>query len=141
MEALEVCLSDVVHLVEKDAACVERDSSLHRIAHGAWLLVNFLEHEMLEAALLRHDRIPRDPLDRWLHRVAFEVDNANGVLVDDRDLAVAEKENVARVLENRWYVRGDKELAIAEADNHRRTLAHGDDRVRLVCIDNRECED
>src|SRR5215510_5929704 len=104
MEALEVCLSDVVHLVEKDAACVERDSSLHRIAHGAWLLVNFLEHEMLEAALFSHDRIPRDPLNRWLHRVAFKVDYTNGVLVNDRDLAIAEEKDVASVLQDRWNV-------------------------------------
>ena len=36
------------------------DSSLHSVANGARLLVNLLEHEMLEAALFRHDRIPRD---------------------------------------------------------------------------------
>ncbi len=96
---------------------------------------------MLEAALLRHDRIPRDPLNRRLHRVAFEVDNANGVLVDDRDFAVSEKENVACVLKNRRNVRSYEELAIAETDNHRRALAHGDDRVRLVGVDDRECKD
>src|SRR6185369_11148927 len=69
-EPFEVGLGDVVHLVEKYLTAVERDSSLHRVANGARLLVNFLEHEMLEAALLRHDRIPRDPLNRRLHRIA-----------------------------------------------------------------------
>src|SRR6185503_20047870 len=140
-ELLEVSFRDVAHLVEKHLATVERDSSLHGVAHGSWLLVNLLEHEMLEAALLRHDRIPGDPLNRRLHRVAFEIDYANGVLVDDRDLAVAEKENVACVLKNRWNVRSDEELAIAKTDNHRRALAHGDDRVGLIGVDDRECED
>jgi hypothetical protein len=54
---------------------------------------------MLEAALFRHDRIPGDSLDRRLDGVAFKVGNTNRIFVDDRDLAVAEEEDVARVLE------------------------------------------
>src|ERR1051325_10526546 len=96
-ETFEISLRDVAHLVEKHLTAVERDSSLHGVANGARLLVNLLEHEMLEAALFRHDRIPRDPLNRRLHRIAFEVCHAHGVAIDDRDLAVAEKEDVARV--------------------------------------------
>ena len=141
VETFEVRFGDVAHLVEKDAAGIERDASLHRVANGARLLVNFLEHEMLEAAFLRHDRIPGDPLDRRLHGVAFEVGDAHGVFVDDRDLAVAEKEDVARVLKNWRNVGRDEELAIAETDHDRRTLAHGDDRVRFVGVDDRKRED
>src|SRR5919106_1106256 len=97
-EAFEVCFGDVGHLVEKDASGVERDSSLHCVADGTWLLVNLFEHEMLEAALFRHDRIPGDSLDRRLNRIAFEIGDANGVFVDDGDLAVAKEKDVARVL-------------------------------------------
>src|SRR5215213_210630 len=96
---------------------------------------------MLEAALLRHDRIPRDPLDRRLHGVAFEISDAHGVLVDDCDFTVAEEEDVARVLENRRNVRGNKKLAVTKTDDDRRTLSHGDDGIRLVRVDDRECED
>src|ERR1044071_3672071 len=113
----EVGFGDVAHLVEKHLSAVERDSSLHRVANGARLLVNFLEHEMLEAALLRHDRIPRDALNRRLHGVSFEVCHAHGISIDECDLAVAEKEDVARVLQNRWNVRRDEEFAIAESDH------------------------
>jgi hypothetical protein len=81
------------------------------------------------------------PLNRRLHGIAFEVDDSHRVAIDDRDLAVAEKEDVACVLQDRWNVRRDEELAIAETDHDRRTLAHGDDRVRLVGVDDRERED
>src|ERR1044071_8028796 len=137
----EVGFGDVAHLVEKHLSAVERDSSLHRVANGARLLVDFLEHEMLEAALLRHDWIPRDALDRRLHRVALEVYDPNGVAIDDRDFAVAEKEDVARVLQDRGNVRRDEELAVAKTDHDRRALTHGDDRVGLVRVDDRKRED
>ena len=55
---------------------------------------------MLEATLFGHDRIPGNPLNRRLYRVAFEIDHANGVLVNDCQFAVTEKEDVARVLKN-----------------------------------------
>ncbi len=40
-----------------------RDAAQCRVADGAGLLVDFLEHEVLEAALLRQDRVPGDVLD------------------------------------------------------------------------------
>src|SRR5205085_846362 len=62
-EAFKVSFRNVIHLVEKQPAGIERDATLHRVAHGARLLINLFEHEMLEAALLSHDRIPGNPLD------------------------------------------------------------------------------
>ena len=53
---------------------------------------------------------------------------------------VVEKHDVARVAENRRDVRGDEVLALAEADDHRRAVAHGDDRVRVVRRDQHERE-
>ena len=63
---------------------------------------------MLEAALFRHDRIPCNSLDRRLHRIAFEIDNTNSVFVNDGDLAVTQKEDVTRVLQNWRNVGSDK---------------------------------
>ncbi len=54
----ELGLADL-HLVEKNVAGLLRDAPQRGVANGARLLVNFLEHEMLEAALLRQDRDPR----------------------------------------------------------------------------------
>src|ERR1044072_4394157 len=96
---------------------------------------------MLEAALFRHDRIPCDSLNRRLHRVAFEIGDANGVFVNDGNLAVAEEKDVSCVLENRWNIRSDEKLAVAKTDNDGRSLPHSDNRIRFVCVDDRKRKD
>ena len=45
----------------------------NRFARGVWLLEDLLEHEMLVAVLLRHDRIPEHPLRRLGDRPPEEV--------------------------------------------------------------------
>src|SRR5207245_9001068 len=52
-----------LHLVEEDLPALLRDSSQKGVADRPRLLVDLLQHEMLEARLLRHDRIPGDALD------------------------------------------------------------------------------
>jgi hypothetical protein len=105
------------------------------------LLVNLLEHEVLEPALLGHDRVPGDALGVRLDGVALEVRHAHRVLGEHGQLAVAEEEDVARVLEDGGHVGGDEVLAVAEADDDGRPLPDGDDRVRLFGRDDRERED
>jgi hypothetical protein len=58
-------------------------------------------------------------LNRRLNGVAFEVCDTHCVSVDDCDLAVAEKEDVACVLQNRRNVGSDEKLAVSETDNDR----------------------
>src|SRR6476619_4938255 len=105
-EPFEVSRRNVRHVVEKYLTSVERDASLDGFSNCAWLLVDFLQHEMLEAALFSHDWIPGDSLDRWLNRVSFEVCNAHSLFVDDGNLSIAEKKHVARVLEDWWNIGG-----------------------------------
>ena len=62
-------------------------------------------------------------------------------LGQDGNFAVAEEEHVARVLQDRRDIRSNKELAVAEADYYRRSLAHSNDRVRLVAINDRQGKD
>ena len=57
----EFVLGDV-HLVEENLAGFLRNAAEKGVAHGARLLEDFLLHEMLEAALFRHDRVPGDVL-------------------------------------------------------------------------------
>jgi len=52
--------SVIFHLFEEDVARILRDPAQRGVANGTRLLIDFLEHEMLEAALFRHDRIPGD---------------------------------------------------------------------------------
>ncbi len=71
-EPLNFFLDDI-HLVEKDAAGLLADAAESSIADRARLLVNLLEHEMLVAALFRHDRIPKNVLHLALHRATMEI--------------------------------------------------------------------
>ena len=93
---------------------------------------------MLEAALLSHDRIPGNALNRGFNRVAGTVGDAHGVLGENGHLAIAEKKDIARVLKNRRNIRSYKEFVVAEADHNRRTLPHRDDRVGFIGVDDRK---
>ena len=116
-----------VHLIEEDFSGFLRDSSEQGVAHGARLLENFLLHEMFEAALFGHDRVPGDVLNGAVDRVAFEIHQTDALRREHGYFAIAEEEDVSRVLQNRGNVAGDKEFVFAQAYDDRRTEARGDD--------------
>ena len=62
-----------LHLVEEDAAGFLADAAEDGVADGARLLKDFLEHEVLVAALFRHDGVPQNVRDLALHGLAVEV--------------------------------------------------------------------
>jgi hypothetical protein len=68
------------------------------------LLIDFLEHEVFEAALFRHDRIPGNALDGGLDRIGLEVCHADSVAIYNRHFAVAKEEHVAGVLQDGWNI-------------------------------------
>ena len=72
------CLGNV-HLVEEDFAGIERHARQQCVAHGARLLEDFLLHEMLEAALFRHDGVPGNVLDGALDGVSVQVHYAHAL--------------------------------------------------------------
>ena len=136
----EFGLADL-HFVEEDVAGIERNASQGGVADGARLLVNFLEHEVLEAALFRHDRVPGHVLYLALDRLSVEIRQLHAGGSDNGEVAIGEKENVARVIKNGGNVGGDKVFVVAQADHQRRTVARGDDFVRLVDGDDRQSKD
>ena len=105
---------------------------------GARLLINLLEHEVLEAAFFRHDGVPGDALGLALDLIAVEVGDAHAMLGDDGDLAVIEEEEVARVVEERGDVTGYEVFVFAEADDDGRAVAGGYDLARLIGGDDDE---
>src|SRR5208283_237092 len=106
-----------------------------------WLLVDLLQHEMLEAALLSHDGVPGDVLHLALDVLAFEVGQLHTGRRNGGEVAVGEEEQVARVIENCRYIAGDEILIFAEADDGRRTIARGHDLVWLVSGNDSNRED
>ena len=139
LQLAEIVVGDV-HLVEEHLARVERDAAQRGIADGARLLVDFLQHEMLEAALLRHDGVPGDVLHLAGDGLAFEVGELHARRRNDGKIAIGEKEQVASVVQNGRHVAGDEVFVFAQADDRGRPVAGGDNLVGLVCGDDGDGE-
>ena len=133
----EFGLADL-HLVEKNVPRILRDAAQGRVANRARLLVNLLEHEMLEAALFRQDRIPGDVLDLALHRPSVEIGEVHAVGRDHGHIAVGQKENVARVMQNRGHIRRDEVFVVAQPDHRRRPVARRHNLVGIVGRNHRQ---
>ncbi len=93
-----------LHFIEENVAGFLRDAAQRGIADGARLLIDFLEHEMLEAALFRHDRVPGHVLYLARNRLSIEIGEPHAVWSDDCQIAVCEEEKIARVIENRGNI-------------------------------------
>ena len=140
LERSQIVSSEMFRSSRKICAAVERHAAEDRVARGGRLLVDFLEHEVLVAALLRRDRIPQHALRRLRHRAPGVVGELHARPRDDRHLLVAEEHHVARVAQDRGDVGGDEELVLAKADDDRRAVADGDDLFRIVDRDEHDRE-
>ena len=89
-----------LHFVEKYVAGFLRNPTQRRVPHRARLLINFFEHEVLEAALFRHDRVPGDMLHLAHDGVTVEIAELDAVAGNDRQVAVSQKEKISRVIED-----------------------------------------
>ena len=121
-----------LHLGEEDFAGVERDAAQGGVADGAGLLKDFLEHEVLVAALFRLDGIPEDALEGALDGVAVEVGELDALAGEDGHVAVGEEVEIAGVVEDAGDVGGDEVFAIADADDGGGSKAGDDDFVGVV---------
>src|ERR1700719_990240 len=130
-EIAEVLLADL-HLIEENLAGFLGDAAQHGVSDGAGLLENFLEHEMLEAALFRSYGIPGDVMHLRLDRFTFSVSDLNAFRCEDRDVSVGEEENVARVREDAGNIAGNKVFGLAQADDHARTTARCYNVARIL---------
>ena len=131
VEAAKLLLGNL-HIVQKYFAGVLGNSPEQRVPDRSRLLENFLLHEMLVAALFRHDRIPGNLVSGPLHRVAFQVRHANAFPGQNRNIPIRQKENVPRVLQQGWNIAGHKIFAVAQADNRRRPNARRDQLLRIL---------
>ena len=127
----ELRIADL-HLFEEHFPRVLRDAPENRLACGGRLLEDLLEHEMLVARLLGHDRIPEDALRRLGNRAAEEVGELDAGPRDDGHLLVAEEHDVARMHQDRGDVRGDEEFPVAEPDDDGRAITDRDDFAGIV---------
>src|SRR5581483_9127489 len=129
-EAAKIGFGDI-DLVQEDAAAFETHTAEHGVFDGARLLKDLFEHEMLVAALFGHNGVPQNMRDLAAHRAAVEIGQMHAFGSDDRDIAVVQKDHVARVAENRRNVGSDKEFIVSETDYNRWPGASGDNLVRI----------
>src|SRR3954451_3958022 len=129
-----------LQIVEEDLARLLEHAAVERVAHGALLLVDLLEHVVPVAFLLGHHGVPHDLLRRTCDLGVLLVEYFHRLLIGDRILAVFEIDDVARVGEERGDVGRDDVLVLAEADDERRAVLRGDDRARLGAVDHHQCE-
>src|SRR5437868_1751542 len=101
-------------LVEKHPPAFQTQASEHRVPNGAGLLKNFLEHEVLVAALFGHDRIPKNVRDLAPYCPPLEVGKTNASRSENRDITVIEKKHIPRMAENSGDIGGNEELVLTE---------------------------
>ena len=139
LRGLEFGLGDF-HLIEEDVAGFLRNASQRGVTNRARLLVDFLEHEVLEAALFRHDRVPGHMLHLADDRLSVEVGELHAFRRNHGQVAIAQEEQVASVIENRGNIGGDEVFVLAQADDGRRAIAGGHNFVRLIDRDHGQSE-
>src|SRR5215469_17955286 len=121
-----------MHFVEKDVPCFLGNAAQRSVADRSRLLINFLEHEMLEAALLRHDRVPVHVLGCALHGIAVEIRYSRTLARDGRKIAVGEEEKIPRVIQQRRNIGSHEVFVLAQSYNDWRTIARRKDFVWFV---------
>ena len=106
-----------------------------RFGHRIRLLVDLLEHEGLETALLGGVVVPVDLADLARDRLAGNgIEELRTFRADHDQLVVADDADVARVLQERGNRRGDEGLPVTDADDQRALLARADQNTRLVGV-------
>ena len=116
------------------------DAVADRLLDGVRLLVDLLEHEGLEAALLGALVVPVDLDDLLLDHLAVGAHERGARGRDGDDVAVVEVLDPARLAHERGHRRGEEHLALADPDHERRLLAHADEQVGMVVVDHDERE-
>ena len=88
-------------------------SAQGRVPHRARLLIDFLEHEVLVAALFRHDGIPQNVRNLAFHGASVEVGEMHAIARQDGHVAIGQEEHVACITQDRGHVGSHEILAIA----------------------------
>ena len=111
-----------VHPLEEDLSRILREPTADRVPHGARLLVDLLQHEMLVAALLRQDGAPSHRLDGPLNRLPRQRRDLHSLLRENHHLSVVQEQHVPGVAEDGRDVGGEKEIPVPQTD-HQGALA------------------
>src|SRR5437764_9445732 len=96
---------------------------------------------MLKAALLCLDRVPGNALDLPLNGLPVKIRQLDARSRDHRQIAIGEKEKIARVMEYRRNIGGDEVFVVSQPDYRRRSIAAGNNFVGLIGTDDHQRKD
>src|SRR5208337_2944223 len=122
----EICMSSRNTL---PLSCDIRPRSVSRMARGCSKISFCIK---CLAALFRHDRVPGNLVGGPLHRLAIEICNTNPISRQHSYIAIREKENVARVLQQCRNVAGHEVFAVSQANHGRRSDSGGHELLRVL---------
>ena len=105
---------------------------LQQVAQHARLLVDLLQHEGLEARLLRRLGVQGDLLGLGLHLAAIQPGDAYPGPLQHRDLAVVQVDDPGDPVQDGWHVAGDVVLVLPQAHDQRAALAGRENGVRMI---------
>ncbi len=116
VEGIEiVCIP--FELIHDDGLAILSNALAHRVADSLRLLVDFLEHEVLIAALLSSFGIPVDFENLLRHRLAVAIRDLDSILRNDSKLTIVEDVRAARVRNDSWNIGSDEVLTFADTDD------------------------
>ena len=107
------------HAGEHGGAEVEIEAAADGVGQRVRLLVDFLEHEMFEAALLRGGGVEAELGDLAGDRDVVEIADVDGIRGDDGDVVVVQIDHPLGVGEDGGGVGGDDGFPVADADDDR----------------------
>src|SRR5436190_6592458 len=98
--------------------------------------MDFLEHEVRIAFLLRHLCSPVDGLRRLAHALALGILDLNAVAGDDSDFAVFAEDDAPCIAQQRRNVGGDEVFSRSDAHHQWRPVARGHDLAAVAFAGN-----
>ena len=139
-DALQVAELLVGHPEALEAEPPVTQAVADRLGDGLGLLVDLLEHERLETALLGALDVPVELDELVLDGRAVDAAELDALRRDRDDVAVVREVDATRLGEEGGGVRGQERLAVTDADDERRLEARADEQVGMVGVDGHERE-
>ena len=117
---------------QRNLAGFLKDTAAHGIDNSLGLFMDFLQQEMLIAALLGRNRVPGNMAWFALNRPAGEVRDCDALTTHLSHFAVIQKEHAAGIIEQGGNIGGHKALLLPESDDNGRGVFGRQKRCRVA---------
>ena len=127
-----------VQAAELGGAFLSVKTAAHRVAHGVWLLKDFLEHVVGVITLLDVFGREFDFADGMLRAVSGERSDLEFVRPHRDDIEVVQVNRVASVSDNRAHIAGQKIFVVADTEHERTSTSRADHEIRHIGMNQRD---